>query len=107
QIARLATTIDDSRVLFIDRHTSCGAQVFKLDVLEFDPEVFADDLATRKDRNVFKHRLTTTTEARGLDGCIVDRPTQFVAHEGCEGFAFDILRDNQDWLAQLSDLLKN
>src|SRR6185369_8584618 len=95
------------RVLFVDRHTSCGTQVFKLDVLEFDPEVFTDDLATRKDRNVFQHRLTTITEARRLDRCDVDRATQSVDHEGCEGLAFYILRDNQDWLAQLSDLLKN
>src|SRR5205085_9709551 len=97
------TAIDDSRVLFVDRHTSCSTQVFKLDVLEFDPEVFADDRATRKDRNVLEHRLTTITEARRLDRCDVDRATQSVDHEGCESFAFYILRDNQDRFAQLGD----
>src|SRR6185503_20432167 len=70
-------------------------------------EVFADDLATRKDRNVFQHRLTTITEARRLHRCDVDCATQSVDHEGCESFAFYILRNNQDWFAQLSDLLEN
>src|SRR6185295_1877068 len=57
--------------------------------------------------NVFKHRLTTITEARRLDRCDVDRATESVDHESCQGLAVYILGDNQDWLAQLSDLLKN
>ncbi len=72
------------------------AQVFKLDVLEFDPEVFTDDLAARQDRNVFEHRLTTITEAGRFDRCDVDRAAQFVDHESCQCFAFDIFSDNQD-----------
>src|SRR5258705_4869446 len=107
QITGFATAIDDSRVVFVNRHTPCAAEVFKLDVLEFDPKVFANDCATGKDRNIFKYRLTPITKAWRLDRCDVERATQFVDHESCKGFAIHILRDNQNWLTQLSDPLKN
>ena len=63
------------------------AKIFKLDVLELDAEVFADHFATGQDRDVFEHRLTTITKARGLDGRDVQRATQLVDDQRCQRLA--------------------
>src|SRR5207237_10222572 len=62
-----ARTFDDGGVFLVDGHTLGLAQVFELDVLELDPEVFADHFPTGQHRDVFQHRLATIAEARGFD----------------------------------------
>ncbi len=78
----------------------------RLDVLELDAEVFADELAAGEDGDVFAHGLAAIAEARGFDGADVERAAQLVHHEGGEGFAFDFFGDDQQGLADLGDLLE-
>ena len=107
QVFGVATAINDGRGLFVHRDPPGTAQVFKLDVLKLDAEVFADDLAAGKDRNVFEHGLATITEARCFHRGHGNGAAQLVDHEGRQSFAFNIFRDNQHWLAQLCRLFKN
>ena len=56
---------DDRRVFLVDRDLLGVAEVFPLDALELDAEVFGDQLAAREDRDVFEHGLAAIAEARG------------------------------------------
>jgi hypothetical protein len=67
-VALLAGAFDDGRVVFVDRDYLGAAKVFKLNFLEIDSKVLADDLTTRKNRDVFKHGLATITEAWSFHG---------------------------------------
>src|SRR5439155_16605355 len=62
----LARTFDNRGVFLVDGHALGLAQVFELDVLELDPEVFADHFAAGQHRDVFQHRLATIAEARSF-----------------------------------------
>src|SRR5205085_8642213 len=55
-VAGLARALDEGRVVLVNRDLLRAAQVFELDVLKLDAEVFRDDLAARKYRDVFEHR---------------------------------------------------
>ena len=68
-----AVAFDEGRVVLVNRHLLGAAQIFELDVLQLDAEVFRDDLAARQDGDVFEHRFTTITEARSFDGSDVER----------------------------------
>ena len=96
QVFGVATAINDGRGLFVHRDPPGTAQVFKVDVLKLDAQVFADDLAAGKDRNIFEHRLTTITEAWRFHRGHGDGAAQLVDHEGCQGFAFHIFGNNQN-----------
>ena len=78
-----------------------------VDVLELDAEVFGDATATGEDGDVFEHGLAAIAEARSLDGGDVERAAELVHHEGREGFAFDVFRDDEERLAGLGDLLEH
>ena len=83
-----------------------AAEVFELEVLELDAEVFGDATATGEDGDVFEHGLAAIAEARGLHGGDVERAAELVHHEGRERFAFDVFRDDEERLAGLGDLLE-
>ena len=75
-------------------------------VVELEPDLFGDNLATGEDRHVLEHGLAALTEAGGLDGHRVEGATDLVHDEGCQGFALDILGDDQQRLAGLHDLFE-
>jgi len=56
--------------------------------------------------DVLEHGLAAVAEAGGLDGADVQGAAQVVDDEGGQGFAFDILGDDEKRLAGLGDLLK-
>jgi hypothetical protein len=64
------------------------------DVLEFDPEIFADHLAAQ-DGDVFEHRLATVAKAGRLHRGDLEATAQLVDHEGRERLALDVLGDDQ------------
>ena len=74
--------------------------------LEGQPDLFADDLATGEDRDVLQHGLAAVTEARSLDGDGLEGATDLVDHQGGQGFALDVLGDDQQRLTGLDDLLQ-
>src|SRR5208282_4807535 len=56
--------------------------------------------------DVLEHGLAAIAKAGGLDGAALKGAAQFVHHEGGEGFAFDVLSDDEQGLAELGDLLE-
>src|SRR5437667_3358930 len=96
-----AVTGHHGRVFPVHHDGFGAAEVFETDRFELDAEIFGDALATSQDRNVFHHLFAAITEAGGLDGADVDCAAQFVYDQRCEGFAFDIFSDDQQWLAGL------
>jgi len=50
----------------------CVPQHVECDILELDPEVFADDLTASQDRHVFQHRLAAVAyPSASLSGYLV------------------------------------
>ena len=105
-VGLLAFAFDDRGVLLVDRDALGAAEVFELDVLELDAEVFGDALAAGEDGDVFQHRLAAIAEARGLDGRDLQRAAELVHDEGRERFAFDVFRDDEERLAGFRDFLE-
>src|SRR5205085_3843242 len=105
-VAGLARALDDGRVVLVNRDLLRAAQVFELDVLQLDAEVFRDDLAARKYRDVFEHRLAAVAEAGGLDRADVQSTAQLVDDERGERLALDIFGDDEQRLAHLRDLFQ-
>src|SRR6266403_1161356 len=102
----LAGTFDDGRVFLVDGHALGLAQVFELNVLELDPEVFADHFAAGQHRDVFQHRLATIAEARGFDRADLQCAAQFVHDQSRERFAFHVFRDNEQRTSGFCDFLE-
>src|SRR6267143_953244 len=104
--AGFAAAFDDGGVVLVDGELLGFAQVLDLDVLELDAEVFGDGLTAGQNRDVLEHGLAAIAKARGLDGGALQGAAQLVHHEGGEGFAFDILRNDEERLAELGNLLE-
>src|ERR1043165_8587945 len=105
-VAGLARALDDGRVVLVNRHLHGAPQVFDPHVLKLDAEVFRDDLAARKYRDVFEHRLATVAEARSLHRRDVESAAQLVDDERGERLALDIFGDDEQRLAHLRDLFE-
>ena len=79
----------------------------ELDVFELDAEFLEDGGAAGDDGDVFEHGLAAIAEAGGLDGDDLEGAAELVDDEGGEGFAFDVLGDDQQGLAGLGDLAED
>src|ERR1017187_1916513 len=101
--AVLAAAIDDGGVVLVDGDALGGAEIFDLDALELDAEVFSDRLATGEDGNVLQHSFATVAEAWSLDGRDVQSAAQLVDHEGCKRLAVYILGDDDQRLRSARD----
>src|ERR1043166_4210321 len=88
-VAALAVAFDNRRVLFVHDNALGAAEIVQFEALKLDAEVFADELATGENRDVFAHRFAAITEARSFDRAHIDRAANFVSHESREGSAFD------------------
>src|SRR5208282_5532794 len=102
----LAAAFHDGGVLFVNHNALGPAQIVQLDVVELDAEVFADEFAAGQNGDVFAHGFAAVAEAGGFDGADVDRAAELVDDEGGQGFAFDLLGDEEEGLADLGDLLQ-
>ena len=101
-----ASAIDDGGRILGDRHLLGAAQHVHANILKLHAEVFADHLTTGQNGDVLQHGLATVAKAGGLDGSDLEAAAQFVHDEGCEGFAFDILGNDQERLLRLDHLLE-
>src|SRR5204862_3202936 len=105
-IGVLAAAFDNGGVFLVDGNALGFAQVFELDVLELDAEVFADHFAAGQYRDVFQHRLATIAEARSFDRADLQCAAQFVHDQGRERFAFHVFRDDEQRPSSFRDFLK-
>src|SRR5208283_4759848 len=104
--AGLAGAFHDGGVVFVNGDLLGLAEILDLHVLKLDAEVFGDGLTAGQHSDVFQHSLAAIAKARSLDGSALQGAAQLVHHQGREGLALNVLRDDQQRLAQLGDLLK-
>src|SRR5215470_13754529 len=105
-VGGLARALDDRGVVLVNGDLLGLAQVFELDVLKPDSQVFADHFAAGQDGDVFEHSFAAVTEARRLDGGDLQRAAQLVDDQRRQSFPLDIFRDDQQRLAHLGHLFE-
>src|SRR5690606_16304543 len=97
----LAGTVDDGGVFLADFDALGLAQIGQGDLLQRQAHFFSDDLAAGQDGDVFQHGLAAVAEARCLDGHDLQDAADGVDHQGGQGFALDVLGDDQQRAAGL------
>src|SRR5690606_14166371 len=102
-----AGAIDDGGVFLGDLDALGGAQHVEGYVLELDAELFRNHLAAGQDGDVLQHGLAAVAEARSLDGRDLEAAAQAVDHERGQGFALDVLGDDQQRTLGLNDALQD
>jgi hypothetical protein len=102
----ILTAVHDRGVVLIHRHALRPAQVLQPHAFQLDASLFHDRLAASQDTDILQHGLATVTKARGLHRASVQCAAQLVDHQGGQRFAFDVLRDDQQGLAELCNLLQ-
>ena len=83
------------------------AELRELRVLELEAHLLGDHLAAREDRDVLEHPLAAVAEAGRLDGDGLEGAAELVDDDRGERLALDVLRDDQQRLARLDDLLEH
>ena len=97
----------DCGIALVNRDLFGAAQLLEFHVFQFDPEILADERASREDRDVAEHRLATIAKSWSFHGTDIEDATQLVYHQSSQRLALDILRDNQQWLARLGGFFEN
>ena len=98
--------VDDRGVVLVDDDLLGLPEVLQLDVLELDAQVLGDGLAAGQRRDVLQHGLPPIAEARGLDRAAGQRAPKLVHDQRGQRLAFDVLRDDEEWLARAGHLLE-
>ena len=83
-----------------------AAEVCDLEGIKFHSEVLHDRGRTREGRDVLEHGLASITVARGLHGTDLKHASELVDDQRREGFAGDVLGDDQQRLLRRHDLLE-
>src|SRR4051794_13146196 len=104
---RVSGAVDDRGGVLRHDDAAGAAELRDLRVLELEAHLLRDDLAAREDGDVLQHPLAPVAEAGGLDGDAGEGAAQLVHHEGGEGLALDVLRDDEQRPAGLDDLLEH
>src|SRR5712672_2208436 len=102
----LAAAFHDGGVVLVDDNLLGAPEVFHLNVLELDAEIFRHGLAAGEGGDVFEHRFAAISEGRGLDRSALQGAAELVDHQGGQRFTFDVFRDDEQRLAGLGNLLE-
>ncbi len=106
-VRRGTRTFDDGALVGGDHDLLGPAQLADADLLEIDPEILHDGLAAGEDREITQHRLAAVAVARCLDGTDLGDAPQLVDDKGRQRLTGDILRDHEQRLLGLDDLLED
>ncbi len=103
----IAAAIDDGRV-FLRHFDALGlAQVLQGGLLQRQADFLGDDRAAGENGDVFQHGLAAVTEARRLHGAGLEDAADVVHHQRRQGFALDVLGDDQQRTPGLGHLLQH
>ena len=91
----LAGPVDDGAAFLLDAHHLGGAELIQADVLQLEAQILADELPAGQDGDVAEHGLAAIAEAGSLDGTDVQDVAQPIDDQGGQGFAFDVLGDDE------------
>src|SRR5699024_10791000 len=102
----ISRAFNDGGLILGHDNLACLPQELHISVFELQTSVFANDLATREDRDVLQHGLASVTEAGSLHCNRFEGAADLIDHECCQCFAFNIFGDDEKRLAGLHDLLQ-
>src|SRR5207248_2048927 len=91
----LAGAVDDRGVLLVDHDLAGAAEHVDRDAFELHAELVGDQLTAGQNRDVLQHRLAAIAEAGCLDGRDLQPAAQAIDDQRRQGFAFDVLGDDQ------------
>ena len=94
------------RVAFADSDLPSPTEVGDLHVLRVEVEVFGDDPSTRQNSDILQHSLAAIAEAGRLYSANLQRAAQLPHNESRQSLALNILGDDEQWFATLSDLIQ-
>ena len=100
--AVIALAADDGGVVLVGDDLLGAAQVSEDGGLQLAAGLFGDHRGAGEGGDILQHGLAAVAKAGGFDGQHVEHAAQFVQHQGRQGFAVNILSDD-DQLA-LADL---
>ena len=103
----IAFAANDGGVVLVHDDLFAVAQVGHGGGFQLAAGLFRNDLPTGEDGDVLQHRLAAITKARGLDADDVEHTADLVQDEGGEGFAVNVLgQDEQLAAANLDHFLQ-
>jgi hypothetical protein len=91
----VALAAHDRGVLFVHDHAGGATQHVHAGFLELEAFFLGDHLAARQGGDVFQHFFAAVAEAGGFHRGAAQAPLELVDHEGRQGFAFHVFRDQQ------------
>ena len=103
----ITRAIDDSRVVLVHGDALGITQVLERGALKIETHFLRDHGTTSEDGNVLQHGFTAITEARRLTGGHLNDTAHVIDHQRCEGFAFNVLGNNDQRTRRLGNLLKH
>ena len=99
-------TVHDNGILFLDLYLFCTAQLIHRSIFQLQPQLFADYLSARQDSDILQHFFSSIAETRRFYCNAGKRAAQLIDNQSRQGFAFDILCNNNQFLTRLNDLLQ-
>ncbi len=103
----VTAAFNDRGVVFVHRDFLGSTEIGQHGVLELETKLFGDNLTTGQNGDIFQHGLAAVAEARSLDGTDLDGTAQLVDNQRRQSFTLDILSNNHQRFAALSNLFQN
>ena len=104
--ALVARAVYDDGGILCDLDGFRAAKLVQGRVLELQAQVSADNGTAGQDGDILQHGFPSVTIAGCLDSRHIECAAQLVDDQSGQGFAFDILSDDQQSCAHLDDLLQ-
>ena len=96
-----AGAVDDGGVFLGDLHPFGAAKIIDAASFQAHPDFLRNDLTASQNRDILQHGFAPITKTWCLDRANLDDATDVVDHQGCQGFAIDVLRNHQQRTAGL------
>ena len=102
-----AQSINDGGFILGDDDLACTAEILKGGVLKREANGLGDHFTGGEDCNVLQHGLAAIAKAGSLDGDRLEGATDVVDNQGCQGFALNVLGNDEQRLAGLHNLFQD
>ena len=94
-LGSIAGAVDDSGVVHVDGDALGMAQILELHTLQFDTQIFRDGFSAGKGGDIAQNCLAPLTKTWSLNRSHIQRAAQLVYDQGSQGFALDVLGDDE------------
>ena len=102
----VACTVNNDGVFLVDLDLTCTAELINGGILQLKAKLAGDDLAAGERCDIGEHFFSSVAEARSLNAHAGERAAELVEDQGGQRLALNVLRDDDELLAGLYDLLE-